>query len=150
MRWDEIDWGAAIWDIPGDRMKMKRDHVVPLPRQASMILRRLNNIDVGSPLVFPAPRDPRKMLSDNTFNSALRRLGYDRGQHVHHGFRTTASTLLNEMSWNSDWIERQLAHVQTNKVRAAYNKAQYLEGRIEMMQAYADHLDGLARAASSG
>lgn len=144
MRWDEIDWDAAIWDIPGDRMKMKRDHVVPLPRQTVTILRKLKEIDVGSPLVFPAPRDPRKMLSDNTFNSALRRIGYDRTQHVHHGFRTTASTLLNEMGWNSDWIERQLAHVQTNKVRAAYNKAQYLEGRAEMMQAYADYLDGLS------
>lgn len=145
MRWIEIDWDTSLWDVPGHRMKMKRDHVVPLPRQAVAILTKLREIDVGSPLVFPAPRDPRKMLSDNTFNSALRRIGYDRSQHVHHGFRTTASTLLNEMGWNSDWIERQLAHVQTNKVRATYNKARYLDGRIEMMQAYADHLDNLSQ-----
>ena len=77
-------------------------------------------------------------------------MGYDNSQHVHHGFRTTASTLLNELGWNSDWIERQLARVQRNKVRAAYNKAQYLEGRREMMQAYADHLDKLASDAESG
>ena len=87
------------------------------------------------------------MISDMTFNSALRRMGYRREVHVHHGFRTTASTNLNEMGWNADWIERQLAHVQSNKVRSSYNKAEYLEGRVRMMQAYADWLDELERSA---
>lgn len=140
MRWDEIDWEANLWSIPGSRMKMKRDHLVPLPKQAIEILREVQDYDFGSELVFPSPRDPRRTLSEVTFNHALRRCGYSREQHVHHGFRTTASTNLNEMSWNSDWIEAQLAHVSTNKTRASYNKALYLEGRKKMMQAYADWL----------
>lgn len=140
MRWDEIDWDRAIWDIPGARMKMKRDHLVPLSTEALSVLRELQKIDFGSPLVFPLPRDPSRMLSEMTFNGALRRMGYTRDVHVHHGFRTTASTNLNEMGWNADWIERQLAHVPANKVRSSYNKAEYLEGRIEMMQAWGDWL----------
>jgi integrase len=85
------------------------------------------------------------MMSDATFGKALRSMGYSSDRHVHHGFRTTASTLLNEMGWNADWIERQLAHVQQNRVRASYNKAEYLEGRREMMQAYADELITLSK-----
>ena len=141
MRWDEIDWDAKTWSVPGERMKMRRDHIVPLPRQAEDLLRKMQDYDFGSELVFPSPRDPRRTMSEVTLNHALRRCGYDNQRHVHHGFRTTASTNLNEMGWNSDWIEAQLAHVSTNKVRASYNKAQYLEGRTRMMQAYADWLD---------
>jgi len=141
MCWDEINWKSGLWEIPGARMKMKRDHIVPLPTQAVAVLQHLQDVDFGSPLVIPSPRDPSRMISDVTFNSALRRMGYTNDRHVHHGFRTTASTNLNELGWNSDWIERQLAHVPSNKVRSSYNKAQYLEGRIEMMQAYADWLD---------
>jgi integrase len=81
------------------------------------------------------------MVSDATFNKALRSLGVDGATHVHHGFRITASTTLNELGWNRDWVERQLAHTEGNKVRKAYNQAEYLEGRTEMMQAYADWLD---------
>ncbi|MCB1359126.1 MAG: integrase arm-type DNA-binding domain-containing protein [Maritimibacter sp.] len=147
MRWAEIDSRRSIWEIPGDRMKMKRDHLVPLPRQAKQVLATLQGTCSGSPLVFPSPQDPQRMISDMTFNSALRRMGYRREVHVHHGFRTTASTNLNEMGWNADWIERQLAHVQSNKVRSSYNKAEYLEGRVRMMQAYADWLDELERSA---
>lgn len=143
MRWDEIDWDAALWEIPGARMKMKRDHVVPLPRQALEVLDELQELDVGSELVLPSPRDPRRMMSEMTFNAALRRMRYPREVHVHDGFRTTASTILNEMGWNADWIERQLAHVPANKVRSSYNKAEYFDGRHEMMQAYADWLQGL-------
>lgn len=149
MRWDEIDWDVARWEIPGTRMKMNRDHLVPLPSQALVLLRDLQEYDFGSDLVFPAPRDPGRMVSDMTFNSALRRMGYTPDRHVHHGFRTTASTNLNEMGWNYDWIERQLAHVPANKVRSSYNKAQYLSGRTEMMQAYAAWLDKLKTRATA-
>ena len=149
MRWDELDLPRAMWEIPGARMKMGRDHLVPLPTQAVNILFEVSQIDVGSCLVFPSPRDAKRMLSEMTFNSALRRMGYKRDVHVHHGFRTTASTNLNEMGWNSDWIERQLAHVPGNKVRHIYNKAEYLDGRCEMMQAYADWLDGLMGGSES-
>jgi integrase len=144
MRWDEIDWQNKVWEIPSERMKMKREHLIPQLTRALHVLASVKDIDVGSDLVFPAPRDPRRMMSDNTFNKALRAMGYSRDQHVHHGFRTTASTLLNEMGWNSDWIERQLAHVPQNKVRSSYNKAQYLEARTEMMSAYAEKLDELS------
>ncbi|WP_411890790.1 tyrosine-type recombinase/integrase [Yoonia sp. SDW83-1] len=141
MRWEEIDWDGARWDIPGKRMKMNRDHIVPLPAQAIELLRQLQQYDFGSQLVLPSPRDPMRMVSEMTFNAALRRMGYNSDRHVHHGFRTSASTNLNEMGWNYDWIERQLAHVPANKVRSSYNKAHYLDGRTKMMQAYADWLD---------
>lgn len=144
MRWSELDWDRAMWEVPSERMKMKRDHLVPLPNQAIEVLQELLAIDFGSTYVLPSPRDPGRTLSEMTFNAALRRLGYTRDIHVHHGFRTTASTNLNEMGWNADWIERQLAHVPTNKVRSSYNKAEYLDGRVEMMQSYADWLKGLA------
>ncbi len=149
MRWTEIDWDNARWDIPSERMKMNRDHIVPLPAQAIDLLRMLEQYDFGSELVFPSPRDPKRMFSDMTFNAALRRMGYTSKRHVQHGFRTTASTNLNEMGWNYDWIERQLAHVPANKVRSSYNKAQYLEGRTRMMQAYADWLDDLRSKATT-
>ena len=141
MRWDEIDWKEALWEIPAERMKMKREHIVPLPKQAIQILREVKEIDLGAELVFPALRNPTRMMSDATFGKALRSMGYSSDRHVHHGFRTSASTILNEMGLNADWIERQLAHVQQNRVRASYNKAEYLEGRREMMQSYADKLD---------
>lgn len=141
MLWSEINLDRAMWEIPGSRMKMKRDHLVPLSRQAVTALRTLREVDFGSNLVFPSPRDPTRMLSEMTFNAALRRMGYKPENDVHHGFRTTASTNLNEMGWNADWIERQLAHVPANKVRSSYNKAEYLEGRTKLMQAYSDWLD---------
>ncbi|NOX40954.1 MAG: tyrosine-type recombinase/integrase [Alphaproteobacteria bacterium] len=148
MLWDEIDWEHKIWEIPAGRMKMKRNHLIPLPIQAIEVIKGIQEWNFGSPLVFPSPRDRNRMVSDMTFNSALRRLGYTNDIHVHHGFRTTASTNLNEMGWNADWIERQLAHVPANKVRSSYNKAEYLDGRVEMMQAYADWLDKQSTTAS--
>jgi len=141
MLWTEIDWKGALWEIPAARMKMKRDHLVPLPTQALAILRELQPWTGRAKLAIPAPRDHGKMVSDATFNAALRRLGFSSDKHVHHGFRTTASTNLNELGYNRDWIERQLAHVPGDKVRGTYNKAQYIRGRTEMMQAYADWLD---------
>lgn len=135
MRWEEIDWDNARWEVPSHRMKTNRDHIVPLPVQALNLLRLLQRYGFGSELILPSPRDPKRMVLEMTFNGALRRMGYTSVRHVHHGFRTTASTNLNEMGWNYDWIERQLAHVPANKVRSSYNKAQYIDGRIEMMQA---------------
>jgi len=128
MRWDEIDWDRRIWEIPAERMKMRREHVVPLSSPALKILKELKAVSLGTQLVLPSPQNPNRMLSDNTFNAALRRMGYGNDRHVHHGFRTTASTTLNELGWNSDWIERQLAHVSVDKVRSSYNKAEYLLG----------------------
>lgn len=144
MRWDEIDWKEELWEIPAKRMKMKREHIVPLAKQAIQVLNEVKKIDLGAELVFPAPRDPTRMMSDATFVKALRSMGYSNDRHVHHGFRTTASTLLNELGWNADWIERQLAHVQQNRIRASYNKAEYLDGRVKMMQAYADKLENIS------
>lgn len=150
MRWDEIDFQTNLWEIPKARMKGAdaQDQIVPLPRQAVALLREIRAWTGDSPLVIPAPRDFRRKVSDSTFNSVLRRMGYcTKTVHCHHGFRTTASTNLNEMGFNRDWIERQLAHVDEDTVRRGYNKAQYLEGRTRMMQEYADWLDAQERAA---
>lgn len=125
MLWSEIDWDKAMWEVPAERMKMPRDHLVPLPRQALAILNELKPLTGRYKLAIASPMDPTRMVSDNTFNAALRRMGVPSDKHVHHGFRTTASTSLNELGFNRDWIERQLAHVEGNKVRGTYNKAQY-------------------------
>lgn len=146
-RWDEVDIQAAVWEIPGLRMKGAdaHDHVVPLSRQALAILAEIRDYTGGLGYVVPSPRGVDQKLSETAFNMALRRMGYDtKAVHCHHGFRTTASTTLNEMGFNRDWIERQLSHVEKDAVRAAYNKAQYLEGRTRMMQEYADWLDRAA------
>jgi integrase len=146
--WSEIDLDAALWEIPGERMKGADavDHLVPLPRQVIALLGEIADYTGGIGYVVPSPRGVNRKLSEAAFNMALRRLGYcTKTQHCHHGFRTTASTSLNEMGFNRDWIERQLSHVEQNKVRSAYNKAQYIEGRTEMMQTYADWLDSVSR-----
>lgn len=148
--WDEIDVDAAMWEVPGARMKGAdaQDHLVPLPRQALAILQEIKDYTGGAGYVLPSPRGLNQKMSEGAFNMLLRRIGYDtRRQHCHHGFRTTASTTLNEMGFNRDWIERQLSHIEKDAVRGAYNKAQYIEGRKRMMQEYADWLD---RAASRG
>jgi integrase len=117
MRRDEIDRDKALWNVPGARMKMGHDHVVPLSTQTLALLREIRLWTRRSELVIPAPRDPGKMVSDMTFNAALRWLGFSKEVHVHHGFRVSASTTLNELGFNRCWIERQLAHVTGNKVR---------------------------------
>jgi integrase len=141
--WSEINLDAAEWRIPAERMKMREAHIVPLATQALEILRELKPLTGHSRYVFPSIRTITRPMSDGTINAALRRLGYDSDQHVGHGFRAMASTLLNEMGWPPDVIERQLAHAPRNKVRAAYNRAQHLAERRKMMQAWADFLDGL-------
>jgi len=143
--WSESDLAAAEWRIPAARMKMREAHVVPLSRQALAILQELKPLTGDGRYMFPSIRTTTRPMSDGTINAALRRLGYDSDQHVGHGFRAMASTLLNEMGWPPDVIERQLAHAPRNKGRAAYNRAQHLAERRKMMQAWADYLDGLRR-----
>lgn len=136
--WDEINWDEQMWIIPAERMKMRRDHIVPLSRQAMNILKKMRSITGDRPLIFMGERG--RPLSENTIRCALRSMGYSNDQMTAHGFRFMASTLLNEAGWRSDVIERQLAHVPTNSVRAAYNRAEYLNERREMMQSWADFL----------
>jgi integrase len=146
--WSEFDLDAAEWRIPPARMKMGELHIVPLSTQAVAILRGLEPITGAGRYVFPAIGAAARPLSDNTLNAGLRRLGYSGDEHTAHGFRSMASTLLNEQGWHPDLIELQLAHAERNKVRAAYNKAQRLPERRKMMQAWADYLDGLKSATS--
>jgi len=146
--WAEFDLDGAIWRIPAARMKMKAAHLVPLSTQAVEVLRDLLPLTGQGPLVFPAIGKAGRSMSENTVNDALRRLGYGKDEMTGHGFRSMAATRLNEMGWNADAIERQLAHAESNKVRAAYtHAAQFLEERIRMMQAWADYLDGLRSGA---
>jgi len=137
-RWGEFDLDGALWEIPAERMKMRRKHLVPLPSQAVELLRELRQITAGE-LLFPGMRDPSKPISPTTLNRALEYLDM-KGWHCH-DFRATASTHLYEMGrWRPEVIEMQLAHADRNKTRAAYNHAQYLVERREMMQAWANFL----------
>jgi integrase len=145
--WTEFDLQNAEWRIPGHRMKMGEQHVVPLARQALGILGELQPLTRRSRYVFPSLLSRDRPMSENTVNAALRRLGYSREEQTGHGFRTIASTLLNEQGFPPDVIELQLAHAERNKVRAAYNKAQRLVERRKMMQAWADYLDALRAGA---
>lgn len=147
--WAEIDLDAAEWIIPAARMKMRAEHIVPLSTQAVAILRAAHLVSGNGRFVFPGVRSRARPLSDNTINAALRRLGYANDEMTGHGFRALAPTRLNEMGWPPDVIERQLAHAEANKVRAVYNRAQYLPERRNMMQAWADYLDGLKFVSSS-
>lgn len=141
MRWDELREGGAIWVVPGERMKARLPHVVPMSAQAQAVLAKLKLLTGESALVLESPRQARHPLSENTFLFALYRLGY-RGKMTAHGFRALASTVLNEESgFPHDVIERQLAHKETDAVRAAYNRASYLVQRRELMQWWADWLD---------
>jgi integrase len=145
MEWTELDLDAGEWRIPADKMKMREAHVVPLPSQAVSILRDIQRITGSGRYCFPSARGRGRPLSNNTLNAALRRLGFDKDTMTAHGFRAMASSLLNEQGWSPDVIERQLAHAERNKVRAAYNRAQYLADRRKMMQSWADYLDGLRK-----
>jgi integrase len=147
-RWSEVDLATAEWRIPAERMKMRQEHVVPLSRQALGVLRELQAWTGNGPLLFPSRSKATQPISENTVLYALYRMGYH-SRATGHGFRSTASTILNELGFAGDVIERQLAHSSKNKVRAAYNKAQYLPERARMMQHWADLLDELARADSN-
>ncbi|QAZ67247.1 tyrosine-type recombinase/integrase [Solidesulfovibrio carbinolicus] len=144
--WNEIDLDAADgprWSIPAAKMKMRRDHVVPLSRQAVGIIEDLRPLTGHGQYLFPCNRTNGRCMSNMALNAALRRMGYEQGEMCAHGFRAMASTLLHELSWASDLIEAQLGHVERNKVKAAYNRAEYLPQRRKMMQAWADYLDKL-------
>jgi len=141
--WNEINLDAAEWRIPAAKMKGRVLHIVPLPTQAVGILRELQPLTGKGIWVFPGVRTNGEPMSENTVNAALRRLGYDRTMITAHGFRGMASTLLHELGWPSDVIERQLSHAERNAVKAAYNHAEHLPARRKMMQVWADHLDSL-------
>lgn len=142
-QWSEIDWDKSEWRIPAERMKMREEHIVPLSKQAIAILREVQKHSRNRLYLFPSETNLSTFMSENTMLYALYRMGY-RHQATGHGFRSTASTILNEHGFRPDVIERQLAHNERNKVRAAYNHAQYLTERREMMQWWADFLDQAA------
>ena len=143
--WIEIDLEAGEWRIPAERMKMKAKHIVPLSIQAVAILRALQPLTGKGRYVFPGARSRERCMSENTVNGGLRRLGWSGSEMTGHGFRSMASTLLNEQGWNRDAIERQLAHSERNSIRAAYNYAEHLPERRRMMQAWSEYLDTLKR-----
>jgi len=141
--WNEVDFNEKLIRISGDRMKMKLDHIVPMSAQVLSIFKELGQFDAHSRFVFPSPRNRNKGITTNSLLTAIRSLGINKEQFTTHGFRHMASTRLNELGFKDDVIERQLAHTDSNKVRAAYNHAEYLNDRREMMQKWADYLDKL-------
>jgi integrase len=143
--WNEFDLDTAVCSIPAEKMKMRRPHRVPLARQPLAILRELQEITGNGRWLFPSARTFTRPISENTLNAALRRLGYASGEMCIHGFRSMASSRLNEMGrWSPDAIERQLAHQEANAVRRAYtHSAEFWTERVQMMQAWADYLDEL-------
>ena len=143
MEWAEIDLAGGEWRIAAGKMKAREAHTVPLSTQAVAVLRELRALTGRGRYVFPSIRTGDRPMSENTVNAALRRMGYDKDTMTGHGFRALASTRLNEMGWAPDVIERQLAHAERNKVRAAYNRASYMAERGKMMQQWADYLDTL-------
>jgi integrase len=139
-RWDEIGLDAAIWRIPPERMKKRKQHAVPLPRQAVQLLQGLKRLTGHREHVFPNRDDRSNHMTDATLRQALKYLGWSK-KFSPHATRTTGSTRLNELGYSPDWIERQLAHAEPNAVRRTYNHADYLADRAKMMQQWADMLD---------
>jgi integrase len=143
--WEDVDFAKSIWRVPAEKMKMGEEHIVPLSSQSLEILERVLTLTGPIGFVFPSTNSGKKPMSANTLTHAIRkRLGFDA---TAHGFRTTASTILNESGYRVDVIERQLAHGERNKVRDAYNRSLYLAERTEMMQWYSDYLDSLKTGA---
>ena len=140
MRRSEINFERAFWRIPAERTKMRRPHDVPLSCQALAVLRDVWEIS-NSDFVLPSIRSLSKPLSESAMNSALRRMGYQKDEMTAHGFRSSASTILNERGFNADVIEAALAHQDEDEVRRAYNRATYLKERVTLMQNWADLLD---------
>lgn len=151
-RWDEINFKKSEWRIPADRMKMREEHIVPLSKQAVAILKALYTINGHRDFLFPNRRNPKTFITSTTLNRALERMGFLGDGSIGfsaHGFRATASTMLNEAGFRSDVIERQLAHQERNGVRASYNHATYMEERRVMMQVWADTVDDMRKETSS-
>lgn len=143
--WSEFNLEGKEWRIPATRMKMKQMHIIPLAAQAIKILEELREFSGSGKYLFPSIRTETRPISDATLLNALRRMGYAKDEMCTHGFRSVASTLLNELGYNRDWIERQLAHGERNDVRAAYNYAEYLPERRRMMTEWAEYLDELKK-----
>lgn len=139
-RWEELDLDTAVWRIPAERMKKRKEHFVPLPRQAVEVLRAMQALTGHREHVFPNRDDRTKPMTDATMRQALKNLGWS-GKYSPHATRTTGSTRLNEMGFAADWIERQLAHAEPNAVRRTYNHADHMADRVKMMQQWADMLD---------
>ena len=146
-RWDEIEPDKKQWRIPGERMKMKTPHIVPLSDQAMAVLEKIKDLAADQVLLFPSERRDGKSMSNNTILYALYRLGYH-SRMTGHGFRGVASTILHERGYNHDHIELQLAHSKRDAVSASYNHALYLEPRARMMQDWADYLDAIKTGAT--
>lgn len=142
--WVEFDLDKGIWQIPAERMKMRRPHVVPLSIQAKSLLEEIHQLTGRGRYVFPGRNDAGKTMSEASINQVIKRIGYD-GKATGHGFRHTMSTILHEQGYNTAWIETQLAHVDKNSIRGTYNHAQYLDGRRQMLQWYADYMDALEK-----
>jgi integrase len=141
--WREFDFADRLWRIPAERMKMKRDHLVPLSNQAVAVLEKLRPYSGKDQYVFPGYRSETVPFGNTALQKAIRVMGFEREEMCPHGFRSMASTLLNELGFNADWIERQLAHVPHGQVRGIYNRAEYLPERRRMLQEWADYLDTL-------
>ncbi|MFT4908212.1 MAG: integrase [Oleispira sp.] len=139
-RWDEIDFNNAIWVIPAERMKKRREHSIPLTAQALEILEQIKPISGHREFVFPSDRNPRTHINSQTANMALKRMGYE-NKLVAHGLRALGSTILNEYGFDYDLVEAALAHVDKNEVRAAYNRADYIKRRIPMMEWWSEHIE---------
>jgi integrase len=142
--WKEFDFETAVWTIPAEKMKMRRAHKVPLTTQVLDMLAELETISGDSKYLFPSVRSADRPITDSTLNAALRRLGFGKEEVSAHGFRATASTMLNEMGkWHPDAIERQLAHVESNDVRRAYARGTHWDERVKMMRHWSNYLDNL-------
>jgi len=147
-RWAEFDLDAKVWKIPAARMKKRREHAVPLSRQAIAIIREIGAITAGQDLLFPAQGRPGRPMSENTMTQALRRMGFDAEEMTAHGFRALASTLLNESGkWSSDAIEKALAHRDSDHIRGIYSRGKNWDERVLMAQWWGDHLDVLRKGA---
>ena len=148
MEWAEVDLETAEWRIPGAKMKMKADHIVPLSTQALALLRGIHPATGHGKFVFPSMRTGERPMSENTINAALRSMGYAKDVHSAHGFRATARTILDEvLGERVDLIEHQLAHAVKDVNGRAYNRTAHLPARREMMQRWADYLDKLSLGA---
>jgi integrase len=146
--WDEINFDGCIWEIPAERMKMKQPHIVPLSRQAIVILKDLQPLTGYGKYLFPCNRSPLRCMSDNALNAALRRLGFTKDEATAHGFRASARTILDEvLKVRPDFIEHQLSHSVRDALGTAYNRTSHLDERVKMMQLWADYLDGLKAGA---
>lgn len=148
--WKEVDFDRREWIIPAEKMKMRQAHRVPLSRQALEVLVNIRPLTGDGRYVFPGMRGRGRPLSENAVNAALRSMGYAKEQMTAHGFRAMASTLLNELGHRADVIEAQLAHKGADKIRAIYNRAEYMDARRRLMQAWADYLDALREGAPEG